>query len=383
MKKIHPLLIAFCAVAFLCGASPVATPPAQDDMVYGGVWAEPGSIIIPPEQMAFSERHSEDARSISEAESNTYLCVFDGWVMAAQVLVGKYGPLRIWGSYILLVGPDGKRYYVKRQFKEKDVKLAKDRLFLQEGGNLIEGKNGVFRLKLVFDTISCDLTYKNIVPSWKPGNGHVYLDKEKKISSFLVVTSPWADVTGTIRLPDRTLNVKGEGYADKAVGTQTPFKQNPYLFSIRVFSPPGTPKEQRWMFCLLESTTHTSFGSKKIPLLYLCNNNKMILATKNYEREVTQWKKGAQADQRYPGVIKIHAEGNGYAIKGEYVGGKLFDVLNVFSELPAWWRSIAEKFGKAMVHYRSHGTLNATVTSPDGKTTNIRLIGPTGYLIVK
>lgn len=355
-----------------------AAPP--DELIFGGKWEDPENIVIPTDQVVF---HQESLGNY-ENEGNFYMSRFnDGWIVMVQLFVWKYLSMRGWGIYALTVSPDGKRYFAKHQLNEKAVQVGKDHLFVKEGKNSVEGKDGVYRVKFDIENFKCDLTYKNNVREWRPGDGYAWYSKKDNIFQFSLVTCPWADVTGTITLPDRTLKVNGEGYSDRSRATLFPTKLAPYLYSIRVFSPTGTPREERWMFGLLEQQMHPSFGGKRVPFIHLCHNNKIVMATKNYQIIPSDWAPGKDTPYKYPRRIKIRAKDKGWSLDGEYVCGELFDFLDVLAELPLWIRKMAEKFVKRPVYFRSHGQFNAVVISPDGKKTQLNLIGPHEYVVTK
>lgn len=364
----------------LCAARPVEQAQPPDELIFGGEWPDPNTMKIPPDQTVF---HNESL-SAYESEGNFYMSLFnDGWILMTHLFVWKYGPMRGWGIYALVISPDGKRYFAKQQLNEKKIKLASDHLYVMEGNNSIEGKNGVYRVKFDIENFACDLTYKNNVPSFRPGDGYVWYSKKENIFQFSLLTCPWADVTGTIKLPDRTLQVKGEGYSDKGRATIFPTKMTPYLYSIRTFSPPGAPREDRWMFGILEQQMHPSYGSKRIPTLHLCHGDKTVMATKFYDLEPSGWAPGKDTPYDYPRRIKVRAKDKGWMIEGEYVCGEMFDFLDVMAELPGWVQKLAQKFVKRPVFFRSHGKFEANITAPDGKRTHISLIGPHEYVVSK
>lgn len=380
-SKIIAIVTILLVSTVVMAAKPVEQPAPPDDMIYGGEWLDPDAIKIPLTEPVFTTT----SRSMYEFEGNFYMSQFnDGWISMVTVFVWKMASMRGWGSYALVISPENKRYFSRYQFDEKKVVVAGDHLFFKEGDNMIEGKgDGIYRIKLKYPGFACDLTYKNNVPPWRPGNGYAYYEANKKSYGYNIITSPWADVSGSITLPDKSLTVNGEGYSDWGRGSSFPTKLSPYLYSIRTFSPPGTPREDRWMFGLLETQLNPSFGNKRMPYLHLAHNNKIVLATKFYNIEPTGWKKGADTPYDYPTRFRITARDKGWVLDGEYVTGELFDFLDVLQQLPPWFKSTAEKFVKRPVYFRSRGTFNATVTSPDGKKTTLKLIGPHEYVVTK
>lgn len=303
--------------------------------------------------------------------------------MITQLFVWRYGPITGWGIYALAAGPNGERYWTREQLTEKNVRYSTDKLLFQQGKNFVESKDGVTKVIFDIENFSCNLTFKNKVPSWKPGHGYTYFTDKKDVYQYMAVISPWADVTGTITLPDRTLEVNGEGYADKARTNLFPTKINPFIIDWRTFSPPGTPEKDKWSFTILEFVMHPSFGSRRIPILLLCHDGKIVMATKHYDLELLDMAPGENTKYEYPQRLTIKAQDGDWKIEGEFKCGTLFDFTDIFAEMPTWIRKIAEKFMSRPVFFRSFGEFSGKVYMPDGAVEEIKLVGSTEYVIFK
>ncbi len=105
-----------------------------------------------------------------------------------------------------------------------------------------------YYIKFDFEGFSCDLTYKIFYLLGQPGDSWAYMTQDKQVFSRLIVNSPWAIVTVTITMHDKTTSVKGQGYGDRFLSVYPLRKISPYVYSIRTFSTEDTNPEDRWFF---------------------------------------------------------------------------------------------------------------------------------------
>ena len=306
-----------------------------------------------------------------------------GWVFMSSLVGWQYGPIRKWAIYALVSEPDGTRHWATHEIQENDVHVAPDHIYLKGGKNYVDGRGMTYKLHYDFEGFYCDLTYKNVLPPWIAGDGWIYLTPEKDIFNHYMMNCPWADVTGTMKVGGKTLNVVGQGYSDRSNSVLPPTRQNPYLYSLRTFSSEGTPRGERWFFGLLESISHKEYGSKRIPMLLLAHGDEWVITTKKYTLVARDYVKDPGAPYEYPKRLVIRGEDQGYKYNFEYKCLKLFDFTDIFGELPEWIRKLALKFMKRPVFFRSLGELTGTLEDPDGKITNIHLYGPHEYMVVK
>lgn len=346
-------------------------------------WEHPDQATVKDSDLAFNfNRPSKHFKN----DGIFFMTRFNGgWVFMSSYIGWQYGPIKKWGIYALVSDPNGKRYWAQNEIIEKDIVTAKDHLYMKGGKNVAEGRGMTYKVHYDFEGFYCDLTYKNVLPPWIPGDGWIYLSPgiDKDAYNHYMMNSPWADVTGTLTVGGKTHNVVGQGYSDRSDSALPPTKQNPYLYSIRVFSADGTPRQDRWFFGLLESISHADYGSKRIPMLLLAHGEKWVLTTKKYSLTPKNMLKGPNTPYEYPTVFQIKANDQGYVFDAEYKCGKLFDFTDIFAVLPDWVRSIATKFLKRPVFFRCLGELKGTLKSPDGTTTPIHLYGPHEYMVVK
>ncbi len=343
-------------------------------------WQNPEQATIKDEELAFTDKRFKQFKN----DGIFFMSRFNaGWVFMTSFIGWSYGPFNQWGIYALVSEPDGTRHWAKHAINKETIKMASDYLYLKGDKNFVEGRGMKYRVHYDFEGFYCDLTYRNVLPPWKPGDGWVFLTPDKKIFNYYLTNCPWADVTGAMKVAGKTLNVVGQGYSDRSLSVMPPTRQNPYLYSIRTFSPDGTPPDKRWFFGLLESISHEEYGSKRLPTLKLAHGNKWVLSTKNYTLTPKDFVKGPDTPYEYPTRLIIHTRDQGYALDGEYRCRKLFDFTDILAELPAWARKAVTKFVKRPVFFRCLGEFNAVLKNPAGDVKRLHLLGPHEYMVVK
>lgn len=78
----------------------------------------------------------------------------------------------------------------------------------------VKDKGDQYELYIHIKDSGAHLTFKNIVPPWKCGNGFNYKDEESGIVAGWVVPVPNARVEGEITVKGETMAVSGSGYHD-------------------------------------------------------------------------------------------------------------------------------------------------------------------------
>lgn len=376
-----------CLQVLLLCAMPIAMLAATP-LDGGGVtiwdnpynWKHPAETTFKPEELAFIDRDYPHFKN----DGIYFMAYFNGgWILMSSCFEWEYGPLEGFGAYALVSEPDGTRHFAKHKMSKDAVVKKRGRLYLKGDKVLVEGGGMKYRLRYDFDNFYCDLTYKNVLNPWKPGDGWAFLTPGRDVFNHYLVNSPWADVTGVMKVGGKTLEVKGQGYSDRSLSTLPLTKQNTYLYAWRTFSPDGTPKEDRWFCGLLESISHKKFGSKRIPILQIAHGAEWVLTTMNYKLIPANWVKKPGVPYEYPTIIKVYSNDQGYRLRCEFTCRELFDFTDIFSELPDWLRKVAEKFLDRPVFFRSKGELDGAITCPDGHSETFRLEGAIEYMVIK
>jgi hypothetical protein len=119
------------------------------------------------------------------------------------------------GVEIHVYEPDGTRHQISRKYPAAAVQASSARCDIRVGYNhawVQDDEPLVHRCVVDEGNLAADLRFESIVPSWQPGLGNTRYGA----SDFFawVVGAPRASVSGTIRVGDETLEVRGIGYHD-------------------------------------------------------------------------------------------------------------------------------------------------------------------------
>lgn len=384
-------IISFSLVYFLIQAALQPLPflsaqeKSSDTAEEGGadesrLWDNPELVTVTTEEAAFTHEEFEHVRN----QSVFAMAQFDnGWVLMMSFFGVKAGVVNNWGIYVGVSDPEGNGYFYKYKIRNRDIQFSEDRLYVTDGVNIVRGENGFYNFAIDIDGFSCNLTYLNILPEWKPGDGLDYYDEEKTAFDQRAVISPWANVQGRITVNGTSMSVTGEGFAEKQL-TINPFtKLNPLTYTLRLFSPPEVPREERWHLGLLENYTHEDYGYDRLPRLNLAKGTDWIFTSQNYTVEAYDFRSHPDVPHKYPARLKISCSENGYTLEGTYSSTHLFNVTDIIGELPKFLQRFVLLFMDRPVYYRCIGEFYGIITFPNGEREFIRLLGPYEYIIVK
>ena len=365
------------ALVFALLTAAVAWPQAGQ---WAEKWPEPALVRVEPGELAFKTRDYEAATS----ESVFLVSRFNGgWVLMASFFEFRTVLIHRWGIYISVTDPAGRDHWLKHEMDPSEVRSDPTRLFITDGKNTVEC--GPLSSRVAFDVpgFSCDLRVTNILPPWKGGDGIDRMSPDGKAFAVRVLACPWGEVTGTMKLDGRAVEVRGQGLLEKSLIVNPLNRLDPLLYSIRVYSPDEAPLDERWYVGILDVMTHEAYGSERLPRMEVGKAGAWLFTTRDYTLEPRDVRRSAGMPYPAPRRIGLTARGNGYLLEAEYRAEILFSVTDVLSEVPKWVRPIISVFMKRPVYLRFLGELVGTVTFADGHVESIRLYGPYEYVIAR
>ncbi len=373
MKKQTAFLLLFLAAACIHAQS------GED--IYGSVsWDDPKDVNVQNHEMVFTEKKFKNEKR----DSVFYMCKFNGdWILMLSMFTSDSFLFNKWGMYALVADPNGRTYWYTTEIGLENIRISKDSLFVTDGKNTVYGSDMTYYLQFDFKGFRCNLTYRNVLPPWKAGDGWVYLTKDRNVLEYRIITSPWAQVDGFIAVDGKRIQVQGQGYGEKCLIVGPLTKLNPFLHSLRLYSPDSTPQESRWHLGLLETISNKEYQSKKIPLLVLAHGNEWIFTTHTYTLEPLDPQSLKDVPYTYPGKLRIEAEHKGMKLEGVFASTRLFHFTDVFDDIPKWIKSFLLLFVKRPVYFRTVGTFIGYLTMPDGTVQYLNLSGAYEYVVVQ
>lgn len=196
----------------MLGATTFAAPMASAaDPAYGFGRKPQRSGGLPAR--AHAAHFLADADDYTEYWSHAFLFK-SGHVLYARFLITNLGPGDNKGAVAgHLITPDGTVHELVDGRREPgSFTYSQESLSYQLAGHSLSGDGTTFSLKLSNDAGSVQVSFTNVVPSYRPGKIRYGADK----ASFLEfsVTSPRANAKGTFNIGGVSLESDGFGYAD-------------------------------------------------------------------------------------------------------------------------------------------------------------------------
>ncbi len=114
----------------------------------------------------------------------------------------------------MIYKPDGTPVIRYLACSPDEISAAQESCCVKMGNSRAEDKGGSYEIAMAIKDCSVNLTYRNIVPGWKPGSGYLYKDEESGKVSGWVVPVPHGEVEGELRIGDEVIPVRGTGYHD-------------------------------------------------------------------------------------------------------------------------------------------------------------------------
>ena len=365
---------AFATTFFYTAAIAYADPPDADYL-----WENPNDSRVFSENVAFSSTEYRHAKN----ESIFLMGYFnDGWVMMFNIFHIDTVLLDRWGMYALVGRPDGTTYWNTNTPKGKHVVFDERYLRYFDGENLLEDSGGKVSLTCNFDGFSCNLVFDKHLPPWKPGTGRENYTEDGEFFQYKAVFAPWTGLRGTIVVGGRTIDVEGFGYGEKTLFVNPLTKFQPYLHSLRVYTPYETPREERWHIGILHATLNKAYGYRELPRLVVAKGDKWLFTTRDYTFRPIRTSRVEDAPYDYGTAFELVAQKNGYTLNGILEERAFVHFTDIFENLPLWVKNILDVFFKRPVYFRAISDFTGSITDPDGLVTALKMSGPYEYVVV-
>jgi hypothetical protein len=147
------------------------------------------------------------------------------------------------------------------------------------------------------------LKLKKTVPSWLPGSGLIYHEKDTGLCEGWVVPVPAGDIEGELYLGDETLQVKGNGYHDHNWGNCAMRRVFDYWYWGRIHA---------GEFCIdYAKVVPVDKSMPEINPFLVIRGNEIVLATNMLKVELEDFRIEPKFNQRYAGRLLLSAEAEG------------------------------------------------------------------------
>ena len=259
-----------------------------------------------------------------------------------------------------IVTPDHKRLVKDLDFAPADLVMARDRFDLRLKTNSFRQTPTGYDLKIGDSTLGMELSYKNLVPGVRLGDGRAVFGAAGKDVMYINYPGPRPEVTGKFFINGKPTAVTGWGYIDHSVTTT-----NPSSF------------EETWHNMKFHSDTNTlvisSFGAPAkfaggFGLAILTDNDKVICMSTDVRVTEEQVKKDAESGKMYPGRVRYDIRGDTCTVKATMDSSRVTEKFDVLAKLDqkAWGRAakfVINTFIAQPWYFRSVGPVEIEITS--------------------
>jgi hypothetical protein len=367
----------------LLAASAAAVLPCRAGAqvrIYDGTWnwEHPNELRLTEDEMFPRMPYERDWMS----HSYYWLGRLDsGHVVVLSPFQWRYGALGAWGLYMVVRDPWGRVFTWDGKLADGSPEVAPSGMRISAGNNRFESRDGVHRWIIDVPGFSCDFTFTNVLPAWKPGSGVTQFDGVHYTTYSL--PAPWADLSGTMTVNGETVDAAGQCLLDTSETMLPPTRMNAECQAARVWSPPGTPHDDRWFIDMLTTVSHPGYGSLKLPMLLVAHGDRWVFTTMNYRMVFSEMTALDDPPYPYPARIAVSAHDQGFALEGVFMSDPPYWVTDIFQRLPKMFRTIASWFLKRPVIYRNLTWFEGTVTRPEGGTTRLELSGQAEFMFTR
>jgi hypothetical protein len=375
-----------CGVAVLVALMltfAAAVPPCRlgaQARIYDGPWnwQHPNELRVTEDEMFPHTPYDRDWQS----HSFYWLGRLDsGHVVVLGPFQWRYGALGAWGMYIIVRDPRGRVFTWDGKLGDGSPEVAPSGMRISAGSNRFESRVGMHRWTVDVPGFSCDFTFTNVLPAWKPGSGVARFDDQHYTTYAL--PAPWADLSGTMTVNGDTVDAAGQCLLDTSETLLPLTRANAECQAARVWSAPGTPRADRWFIGTLTTVSHPGYGSVKLPMLLVAHGDRWLFTTMHYTFTFTEMAELDDPPYPYPARMAVSARDQGYALEGVFTSDPPYWITDIFQRLPKLFRNIASWFVKRPVIYRNLTRFEGTVVSPGGGATRLELTGQAEFMFTK
>ncbi|MBN1375692.1 MAG: hypothetical protein JXA01_06020 [Dehalococcoidia bacterium] len=242
------------------------------------------------------------------------------------------------GIQLHIYTPDGKNVVTFKPFDVKDCIASEERCDVKMGNNFVrQEKDGSYKVFIRTRRAGAELTFKNILPGWKPDGSAALLDEAGAVQGWCVPI-PRGEVEGTLYIGETPVKVKGNrGYHDHNWGNCNMHDYFKGWYWGRLYDEKYT-LIYGWVYPMDE----------KAPIsakLYLGQGNKPLLATQNYTLKEAKIETDPELKREYAKDLTLSCNDKGVEFNCQMITKNVVEKVDM-SAAAKWptfyWRFLAD-----------------------------------------
>jgi len=370
MRKSGVFCALLLAVRILCTQASDQTE-SRNEARYN--WLNPNDVIVNPREMSFTAAKLPAAKNES-----LYVWAYgnDGTVFLMCLFHIESILVDRWGFYVLAMDPEGNVHWYTENLAPSSVWHAETRLAVKNGTVEFSGTDGRYMLHCEVGEFSSDLYLTSRLPPWKPGTGTVDYSPDGNLYQTRILVAPLAEVTGILRIGDRTYGMDGYGSIEKNRFSNPLSRFAPYLHGMRLYG------DDAYLY-LLDVMLNEAYGAEAVAVLAFAYSDEWVITTPDFRFEICSWEDTADGTLTYPVAATVDAESGGYRLVGTITERTPLGTTDVMSELPGFLRVIVQTLLSRPMYARSVVRFSGYLTTPDGTEIPVTLNGPYEYAVVE
>ena len=276
-----------------------------------------------------------------------FMALFDnGWALYSNVMITNIALERYSGGVeFSLYSPEGKIFTSKKDYSPEMVSASREKYQVRIAESKCGGEYPRYYLELSQDGIEVILKYENQVPGWKPGDGLVWFDKEKRKFFKYIWTSPRARVSGFIQVQGKRISVQGYGLQDYAKSNISASDYSTRWLHLRIWHP-------NYSVVYTQIDFSEKYGGGSVKFGVITDQEKIIYQGRNWIVEPVKYAHDAKYGKDYPEMISLKTGGEKVILSGNVKVERVLEKLDVFANLNMALRGIVYTFIAKPVFYR-------------------------------
>jgi len=270
---------------------------------------------------------------------------------------------------LTIITPERERLSTEKDFSPQDLKISEKGFKLRIGDNLLAGTDKHLRLKVSQAGLGLELEFISPVSGVKIGDGCAWFGKDRKIFYCINYPAPRSRIKGKIYYLGKEVPASGWGYVDHCWYNASTTDFEKVWHNLKFFSP-------QLNLILTSFTTPERFGSQRVGVAFLVNDEKVIDPTTQIKVQESCHQYDPIGGKNYPGRLIFELNFPSQKAEVDFDSSRLVEKMDVLEKLNKGAGSRALKwlintFICQPYYYRSFGKTELKLSS-EQSTKNIR-----------
>lgn len=231
-------------------------------------------------------------------------------------------------------------------FRADEFSSSKDSCDVKIGPNWVRGDLKSYEMHVEVNNMACDFKMERESPSWRPGTGTNFLDKNMAKYFAWVVPVPYGTIEGKLTIDGKTSDVRGRFYHDHNWGNVVLARMLDHWFWGR-----GHMGDYSFIFTQMVTNGILGHGAVRLPVFLLARGEEVLIEDNMPFRLETFDFVDATAGRKYPSRLELSWRGDGGEVLINISDPRMIEALDMRlkgDEAPLlkkiWMRIVANSY---------------------------------------